>query len=178
MSWRTVIIENRCKLDYRMGYLVVRSRDVRRIFLEEVAILIIENPAVSLTGSLLEAMTARKIRVIFCDAKHNPMSELTPHHGSHDCSAKIKEQITWQQSAKAALWQRIIRDKIHKQSDLLQELKKEKECALLRSYIPQVMPADQTNREGHAAKVYFNALFGMDFTRGADRSEKSVLWAI
>ena len=27
---------------------------------------------------------------------------------------------------------------------------------------------DATNREGHAAKVYFNALFGMAFTRTAD----------
>ena len=27
---------------------------------------------------------------------------------------------------------------------------------------------DATNREGHAAKVYFNALFGMDFTRSAE----------
>lgn len=27
---------------------------------------------------------------------------------------------------------------------------------------------DETNREGHAAKVYFNALFGQDFTRTAD----------
>lgn len=32
----------------------------------------------------------------------------------------------------------------------------------------QVELADATNREGHAAKVYFNALFGMDFTRSAD----------
>lgn len=25
MSWRTVIIEGRCKLDYRMGYMVART---------------------------------------------------------------------------------------------------------------------------------------------------------
>lgn len=27
---------------------------------------------------------------------------------------------------------------------------------------------DESNREGHAAKVYFNAVFGMDFTRTSD----------
>ncbi len=27
---------------------------------------------------------------------------------------------------------------------------------------------DKTNREGHAAKVYFNALFGMDFSRSKE----------
>lgn len=50
MSWRTVIIEGRCKLDYRMGYMVVRAAEVKRVFLEEIAVLVVENPAVSLTG--------------------------------------------------------------------------------------------------------------------------------
>ena len=39
---------------------------------------------------------------------------------------------------------------------------------MLSGYIGQIELADASNREGHAAKVYFNALFGMDFTRSAD----------
>lgn len=39
---------------------------------------------------------------------------------------------------------------------------------MLNEYIGKVELADASNREGHAAKVYFNALFGMDFTRSAD----------
>lgn len=39
---------------------------------------------------------------------------------------------------------------------------------MLRSYIQELEFADATNREGHAAKVYFNALFGKDFTRTED----------
>ena len=35
----------------------------------------------------------------------------------------------------------------------------------LLEYIEQVEIADKTNREGHAAKVYFNLLYGMDFFR-------------
>ena len=34
---------------------------------------------------------------------------------------------------------------------------------------------DASNREGHAAKVYFNALFGMDFTRSADNAVNAAL---
>ena len=34
---------------------------------------------------------------------------------------------------------------------------------------------DSTNREGHAAKVYFNALFGMSFTRSADTPVNAAL---
>lgn len=66
MSWRTVVISNRCKLDLKLGYMVIRGEETRRIFLDEVALVLIENPAVSLTGCLLEALTDRKIRVIFC----------------------------------------------------------------------------------------------------------------
>jgi CRISPR-associated protein Cas1 len=34
---------------------------------------------------------------------------------------------------------------------------------------------DTTNREGHAAKVYFHALFGMEFTRSAENPINAAL---
>ena len=175
MTWRTVIITRRSKLDYKMGYLVIRAEEVHKVFLDEIAVLVIENPAVSLTGCLLEALVEHKIKVMFCDSKRNPMAELMPHHGSYDCVTRIKEQIVWKEETKAAVWQRIIREKISKQQELLQELGKNRESDLLLSYIPQVQPGDTTNREGHAAKVYFNALFGMDFTRGQESPTNAAL---
>lgn len=95
MSWRTVVISSRCKLDLKMGYLVVRGEELRRIYLDEIGILMIENPAVSLTGCLLCALMGRKIKVIFCDGKHTPQSELVPYYGCHDTSRKINQQIRW-----------------------------------------------------------------------------------
>ena len=168
MSWRTVIISTRCKLDYKMGYMVVRSEETKRIFLDEIAILLIENPAVSLTGCLIEALIEKKIRVIFCDARHSPIAELEPYYGSHDCSRKIKTQIAWDDVVKGQVWCDIISDKIRKQSDFLAELHRQKESDLIRFYLGQIELYDTTNREGHAAKVYFNAVFGMDFTRSED----------
>ena len=168
MSWRTIVISNRCKLDYRMGYMVVRGEEIMKVFLDEVAILLVENPAVALTGCLLEALTEKKIKVIFCDTKRSPVAELVPYHGSHDSSLKIRDQAAWTDECKALIWSEIVTEKIRKQANFLKELKKEREAALLDSYIGQVKLSDATNREGHAAKVYFNALFGMDFTRSAD----------
>lgn len=165
MSWRTVVISSRCKLDTKMGYLVVRGEETRRIFLDEIAILLIENPAVALTGCLLEALVERKVRVIFCDARRSPMAELAPHHGSHDSSRKLRWQLAWEDSAKGSVWGAIVAEKIAQQAAFLAERGKQDEALLLRSYIPQIEFQDATNREGHAAKVYFNALFGMDFTR-------------
>jgi len=43
MSWRTVVIANRCKLDLKMGYMVIRGEETKRIFLDEISVLIIEN---------------------------------------------------------------------------------------------------------------------------------------
>lgn len=168
MSWRVVVIESQSKLDYKMGYLVVRSLDTKRILLDEIAVLMIENPAVSLTGILMEELIIRKVKVIFCDTKRNPIAELIPHHGSHDSSAKIRVQITWNQIAKDNIWRDIVSEKIHKQADFLLEIGREEQAMMLSEYTGQIELADATNREGHAAKVYFNALFGMDFTRSAD----------
>ncbi len=175
MSWRTVVIASRCKLDYKMGFMVIRSEETKKIFLEEIAILLIENPAVSLTGCLLEALTEKKIRVIFCDAKRTPTAELVPYYNSYDCSRKIKAQILWSEQIKGAIWADIVAEKIRKQAEYLEELKKSNEAALLRSYLFSIEPHDATNREGHAAKVYFNALFGMDFTRSEENLTNAAL---
>lgn len=93
MSWRTVIISNQSKLDYKMGYMVVRGEETHCVSVEEIAILVIENPAVSLTGCLMEVLIEKKVKVIFCDSKRSPTAELVPHHGSHDSSAKIRTQV-------------------------------------------------------------------------------------
>ena len=64
MSWRTVVISSRCKLDVKMGYLVVRAEETTRVFLDEIAVIVIENPAVSLTGCLIEALCEKKIKTV------------------------------------------------------------------------------------------------------------------
>ncbi len=168
MSWRTVVISSQSKLDYKMGYMVIRGSETKRVLLDEILTVMVENPAVSLTGVLLAALTEKKIKVIFCDTRRNPVAELIPHHGSHDSSAKIRIQMEWDEQAKAAIWRDIVAEKIRKQADFLIETGKNEQAALLSEYIGELVPADQSNREGHAAKVYFNALFGMEFTRSAD----------
>ena len=168
MSWRTVVISTRAKLDLQMGYLVVRGEGTVKIPLGEIGMLLIENTAVSLTASLLAELTKRKVKVVFCDEKRNPSSELVGFYGSHDTSNKVRKQISWKEATKQAVWTEIVSEKIKKQKELLETLGKEAEAELLSSYIDEIQWNDITNREGHAAKVYFNALFGMDFTRTSD----------
>lgn len=167
MSWRTIVISKRAKLDLQLGYMVVRSEEITKVVLNEISTILIESTAVSLTTSLLAELSKRKIKVIFCDEKRNPSAELVSYYGSHDTSNKIRNQIAWKQSTKEAVWTEIVTDKIRKQKEFLASLGKE-ESELLLSYLKEIDWNDMTNREGHAAKVYFNALFGLDFTRTED----------
>ena len=174
MSWRIVVVSRRAKLDYQMGYMVVRNEEITKIHLGEISTVLIESTAVSLTACLLSELTKKKIKVIFCDEKRNPSSELVSYYGSHDTSNKVRCQIKWLPETKEAVWTEIVSEKIRKQKELLEYLGKE-ESELLGSYIREIQWNDETNREGHAAKVYFNALFGMSFTRTADILENAAL---
>lgn len=176
MSWRVVVIASCCKLDYKMGYMALRSKDgVKKIYIDEIATVIVENTSVSITACLLSELVKRKVKIIFCDEKRNPSSEVVTLYGSHDCSAKIKKQMMWSKDIKASVWTEIVREKIEKQADFLRELNKLSEADILEGYISEIEFNDTTNREGNSAKVYFNALFGKDFTRSKDNAINAAL---
>lgn len=164
MSWRTIVVTKRAKLDLQLNHMVIRTEDTLKIHLSEISVLLVESTAVSITASLLSELTKRKIKVIFCDEKRQPSSELVSYYGSHDTSLKYKKQIAWKEDIKKLVWAELVAEKIRKQEEFLRQQGK-KESALLRQYIGEIKPGDESNREGHAAKVYFNALFGMDFSR-------------
>ena len=174
MSWRTIVISSSAKLDYKLDYLVVRQEEITKIHLSEISILLIENTAVSITAALLNELIKRKIKVIFCDEKRNPSSELVSYYGCHDSSAQIRNQIRWNDEIKELIWTEIVSEKIRNQRNILKYFNK-KEYFMLDEYLSQIEIGDTTNREGHSAKVYFNALFGMDFTRTSDTPTNAAL---
>ncbi len=170
-----VAVTSTAKLDYKMDYLVVRTaEEIKRIHLSEISVLMIESTSVSLTAYLICELSRRKIDIIFCDEKRLPCGSFIPYYGSHDTSLKYKNQINWSDEIKAFVWAEIVRAKISGQLAVLDKYKKS-EKELLAGYLPQIEPGDPTNREGHAAKVYFNALFGMDFSRSQENSINAAL---
>ena len=95
-------------------------------------------------------------------------------YGCHDTSIKIRKQMEWTQDIKYAVWTEIVSEKIRKQAEHLTRWRMS-EAEMLYGYLDEIQFGDETNREGHAAKVYFNALFGMDFTRTAENSINAAL---
>lgn len=174
MSWRTVVISNKCKLSYKNNYLLIKNEDLNMIHLSEINTLVIDTTTVSITATLLCELMDRKIKVLFCDERHNPKGEVVQYYGSHNTSKKIMSQIKWKNHIKDEIWEEIIKQKIYNQSYILQKYEKENYDKLL-GYIEDVELGDKTNREGHAAKVYFNSLFGMNFTRDSSCEINSAL---
>ena len=165
MGWRTIVVNKNCKLSYKNDYLIVRSEELKMIHLSEINMIIVENGMVSITSYLINELANKKIKIIFCYLLHNPSCEMMPYYGSFNTSKKILNQINWTKDKKDEAWKEIVKLKITNQAMLLKKLEI-KGYEKLLEYVNEVRSGDSTNREGHAAKVYFNLLYGMDFIRG------------
>lgn len=165
MGFRTVVVNSRSKLECRLNFLIVRGETEKRIYINEINTLIVQSTAVSLTAALLSELVRNNVKVVFCDEKCNPSSELLPYYGSHNNSKRIKIQTGWTQEIKDEVWKVLIAKKITSQSELLKKRGFETESIMLEEYAADVTPGDKTNREGHAAKVYFNCILPEGVTR-------------
>ena len=167
MGFRTVIVSSHSKLEYALNYLVYKTVDeVKRIHIHEIHTLIIESTTVSITSALLAELIKQKVKVIFCDEKRNPSSELIPYYGDSVSYQRINEQIKWKENIKNLVWQKIVQEKIKQQAYVLSK-KRPDEAIILSNYAKEVELDDATNREGHAAKFYFNRLYGENFSRNS-----------
>lgn len=175
MSFRTVVITKQSKLSYKNRFLSVKQEDDEKyIHLSEIDTIIVDSISVSISTYLLKELSDNKINIIFCDEKHNPFGEIASYYSRHNTSKQIMKQINWKTVDKNNIWDKIIKNKIINQSLLLHKIDSDK-YELLLSYIDDVVKGDKTNREGHAAKVYFNCLFGKDFTRDSSNDINSAL---
>ena len=165
MSFRTVVITKQSKISYKNRFLVVKQESEEKfIHLSEIDTIIVDSISVSISAYLLKELSDNKINIIFFVFKHNPFGELSSYYSRHNTSKQINEQIKWKKILKDMLWVKIIENKILNQARLLKKIKSSK-YKLLLSYIDEIKIGDKTNREGHAAKVYFNELFGKNFSR-------------
>lgn len=175
MSWRIVNVSSISKLDLKLNYLVVRMENkITKINLSEISTLIVESTAVSLTAALLNEMIKRKIKIIFCDEKRNPSSELIGYYGSSDTSLRVRSQIAWNDEIKELIWAEIVKEKIGNQSKIIKKFSLNN-YELMQEYVNEVKLNDSDNREAYAAKVYFNSLFGKSFSRSTNCSINSAL---
>lgn len=161
-----IVINEHSKLSYQNNNLIYKSNQiVEKIHISEIHTIMLETTNITLTTALVYKLVENNVKLIFCDNKRNPLAEVNSYYGSHDSSKKIVKQINWNEQTKKVVWTNIIHQKITNQQIHLMQLKQFEESEKLKRYLEELEVFDLTNREGHAAKVYFNALFGKKFTR-------------
>lgn len=176
MGWRTVVVNTHSKLSYKNNHLIFKDASrTELIHLAEVDILLLETTDIVLSTMLIKRLVDENILVIFCDDKRLPTAMLMPYYARHDSSLQLSNQITWSEDVKAEVWTTIIAQKILNQAMYLGDCGFfEKSQSVIDLYNGLEL-FDPSNREGHAARIYFNTLFGNDFSREQDNDINAAL---
>ncbi|EAE5176076.1 TPA_asm: subtype II CRISPR-associated endonuclease Cas1 [Listeria monocytogenes] len=176
MGWRTVVVNSHSKLSYKNQHLVFKSAyQHEMIHLSEIDVLILETTDITLTTMLINCLVAENILILFCDDKRLPIGKVLPFYGRHDSSLQLSKQLGWDSELKSEVWTEIISQKILNQSTFLSMLNYDEKVDSLIKLHETLEIFDPTNREGHAARIYFNQLFGNDFTREQENDINSGL---
>lgn len=171
MGWRTVVVNTHSKLSYKNNHLVFKDAyRTELIHLSEVDILLLETTDIVLSTMLVKRLVDENVLVIFCDDKRLPTAQLMPFYGKHDSSLQLSRQIAWEEETKSLVWTTIIAQKILNQAYYLGECHFFEKSQAIMDLYHGLEPFDPSNREGHAARIYFNTLFGNDFSREQDNA--------
>lgn len=166
MIKQTLVFSNPADLSLRNRQMVIAQREPDRETtrpIEDMAIIIIENPMVRISVPLLNAIARQNGIVIFCDDQHLPQSLLTGMTANTTQAETLKTQAAASAPLQKQAWKQIIESKIRNQAHLLDKIGKD--GSILKPYYNNVKSGDSDNREGIAARIYWQELFGPEFSR-------------
>lgn len=147
--------------------MVIKMKDdpdfIRTIPVEDIGFVLLENQQISITLPLLNALADNNAAVIVCTDKMMPNAMLLNLDSNSVQSERYRDQINASEPLKKNLWKQTVEAKIRNQAALLDKL--DKDGSQLKPYWQNVKSGDTDNREGIAAKIYWDALFGDDFMR-------------
>lgn len=139
-----------------------------KVHLSEISSIVLQTQQVFLSAYLLSELAKAKISLVVSDDKCNPVGQFLPLYGAHNVGKRVAEQLCWGEPVKKRVWQHVVKDKIYQQARFLEERMYEQEAKSIHQLVSEVRSGDTTNREAHAARLYFKALFGSSFSRDLD----------
>lgn len=137
--------------------------------IEDIGYVVLEHQQTNITLPLLNALSDNNVAVIFCGNDFMPNAMLMNLDSNKTQGESYRAQIEASEPLKKGLWKQIVEAKIHNQIALLNKLGKDGDK--LKPYYMNVKSGDTDNREGIAAKIYWNELFGNDFIRTREGCE-------
>lgn len=170
MGWKIIEISKGNYLKLFLNNLVVYCDDERIVIpIKDVDVLLIDNIKATISIQLLNELATNDVLVLICDSKHMPKLNALPIISHHNSLKILQSQLAWNHAFKSNTWVSIVKQKIKNQADLidyygLDEIRGSE----IRSLMNDVKEYDISNREGHASKIYWHTLFGLDFSRQDD----------
>lgn len=158
MAKRTICIQNPAKLSISHSALCIHQKDVivARIPLEDIWVLILETPQITITSAALSSLAESGIGTMTCGENHLPNGLLLPIGAHSRHSAIVKNQLLMSKPLIKQLWQHIVKHKIINQAKTLKLLGIKSDHIL--KLASEIKSGDSTNRESVAAGAYFKLL--------------------
>jgi CRISPR-associated protein Cas1 len=173
MIKRTLFFSNPAYLSTKNEQLVVNypeeGKQEKRLPIEDVGFVVLENQQITLTNGLLMKLVQNKTAVITCDQQHLPCSLLQPLVGHSEQTERIRHQLNASLPLKKNLWRQTLRAKIENQAEHF--LKRGKNALRLKRYAKEVKDEELNNEEALAAAFYFQNLFPIE---GFSRNNKGM----
>lgn len=173
------MIQNPAKLRLSKRQLLLINEDGETTLpLEDIAVIILESPQISLSSALLAFCQDNNVAIITCDSRHMPNGMLLPFlpHSRNTQVAHIQQ--SWSKPLRKRLWKNLVQQKIYNQAECLKRAYKAEASKRLVQIAALVRPGDPENREAQAARIYWPVLFEHDFRRNPVKevitSEKNV----
>jgi len=166
MIKRTVDVSKPSYLSLKNQQLLIdqEGKTVGHIPVEDLGILILEHPAITITQGVILACQKNNVALVFCDERHLPYSTLLPLSEGNQLHSKVlRYRIKISQPTKNRLWKTIVHEKIRQQALILKYLGKPYQELLSLSI--KVKSGDSGNIEAQAARKYWPLLMGKGFIR-------------
>lgn len=172
MIKRTLCFSNPVYLSLKNAQLVIKLPEVekadvpdtfkqnaiRTIPIEDIGIVILDCPQITITNGVLDALLDNNCAVITCNGEHMPVGLLLPLNGNTIQSERFREQLDASLPLKKQLWQQTVKAKIENQAALLKQARNEVVKNML-VWANDVKSGDPDNYEARAAAYYWKLLF-------------------
>lgn len=170
------IAENNRYLSIAHGNVCIKEAEktVGQIPLDMLACVMLTAQGITISKQFLASMGEANIPILITGKNYLPVSIALPVSSHYRHLSIAEEQVKAGDVIKKQIWQKIIADKINNQAQALEkcilptDITVKKHIDKLKFLAGRIRSGDKDNKEGQAAQIYWQALFGKNFYRDVE----------
>lgn len=170
MAFRIILIENEINAKIKLDNLVLNTPQGEIwIPVSDISVIVLDNLRITLSTRFLCTLAQNNVSLVLCDEKHLPIGLFCSYDNHSRAFKHLEFQIKTNGEFYDRLWKDIVVRKILNQAEVIKKVGKREEIYdAIKQMAYETRNGDKTNREAHAAKIYFNELMDTTFSRGND----------